>query len=197
MEMLIVAATLVVLAGLLVPGGWRARHLARRTQCQSNQRQLCSAMAMYTAEHRVFPVASGAPWLTVEQSLLPVLRCPNSPISTYVHNRWGASGVADPWHLGLGPRAGLGTSVSAVVSPSECILVYDPIPALGPPRSRPGMLPIGDADPALVRMHGQKGNLGFVDGHVVAVSVDRFARGHGSIRHHWNIDNLAHDELWP
>lgn len=201
LELLIVAAVIVVLAGLLLPAGFRARNLARLSKCQSNQRQLCLAMAGYTADHGVFPVAGGARWLSAEGSsgLASVLACPNSTGSSYVHNRWGASRAFDERHLGLGPRGSSGTAASEVISPSACILLFDSIPVLGPPNSRPGMLalPFGTPDPSLVRLHGKDGNVGFVDGHVQTVSVDVFARGSDSIRHHWNVDNQAHDELWP
>lgn len=61
-ELLVSAAIIAALVGLLLPGLARARGQARRIRCAANQRQLVRALHMYAGEHRgrVLPLAYSA-----------------------------------------------------------------------------------------------------------------------------------------
>jgi prepilin-type N-terminal cleavage/methylation domain-containing protein/prepilin-type processing-associated H-X9-DG protein len=55
-ELLVVVAVIVVLAGLLLPAVSRSVVSARSARCQSNLRQIGYALALYLADERVYPV---------------------------------------------------------------------------------------------------------------------------------------------
>lgn len=54
-EMLVVAAIIGLLAGLLIPAVQAAREAARRAQCVANLKQIGIAMSAYHAIHNMFP----------------------------------------------------------------------------------------------------------------------------------------------
>jgi prepilin-type processing-associated H-X9-DG protein/prepilin-type N-terminal cleavage/methylation domain-containing protein len=55
-ELLVVVAIIGLLVALLLPAVQAAREAARRSECQSNLRQLGVAMALHANAHRAFPV---------------------------------------------------------------------------------------------------------------------------------------------
>jgi prepilin-type processing-associated H-X9-DG protein len=55
-ELLVVVAMIVVLAGLLLPAVSRSVVSARSARCQSNLRQIGYVLALYLADERVYPV---------------------------------------------------------------------------------------------------------------------------------------------
>jgi len=68
-EMVIVIAIVLVLAGLLVPAIHRVRESAARTQCRNNMRQISTAALAYESRHGVLPpgyLGNMAPALTPE-----------------------------------------------------------------------------------------------------------------------------------
>ncbi|MCA9184242.1 MAG: DUF1559 domain-containing protein [Pirellulaceae bacterium] len=71
-ELLVVIAIIGILVALLLPAVNSAREAARRTNCQSNARQIGIALINFESAHRVFP-ASG--WTTVG---------PGNPAGRYV-----------------------------------------------------------------------------------------------------------------
>lgn len=71
-ELLVVIAVIGILVGLLLPAVSAAREAARRSQCQSNQRQVGLSVLNFESAHQVFP-ASG--WTQ---------RGPGNPYGTYM-----------------------------------------------------------------------------------------------------------------
>ncbi len=53
-ELLVVVAIIAVLISILLPGLSRAREVARKTRCLSNQRQMGTAFHMYAQDHSDF-----------------------------------------------------------------------------------------------------------------------------------------------
>src|ERR1044072_595047 len=84
-ELLVVVAIIGILAGLLLPALSHARHLARRSQCASNQRQLLLAWHLYNGDNRENAVANGHG--TVGSSIALSSALNEAPASTKF---WGA-----------------------------------------------------------------------------------------------------------
>ncbi len=63
-ELLIVISIIAILIAILFPVFNRARKQAVQSDCQSNLRQLATALSMYTTDHdNVYPLAVDATWL--------------------------------------------------------------------------------------------------------------------------------------
>ena len=88
-ELLVVIAILAMIVSLLMPAMMAARESARRTQCQSNLKQIGLSMAQYLDLHRQFPDAAVMHTLMPERPPLTeflapyaennegIFRCPN------------------------------------------------------------------------------------------------------------------------
>ena len=75
-EMLVVIAIIALLAALLLPTLSRAKHVAQRTVCISNVRQINLAVHMYADDHRDALRAitnHEAIWVSYKESVLPYL----------------------------------------------------------------------------------------------------------------------------
>jgi len=59
-ELMVVMAIILILAGLLTPGLMSAREQAKKTNCLNNLKQIYTAMQLYiTAENEQYPAVSG------------------------------------------------------------------------------------------------------------------------------------------
>ena len=82
-ELLIVIAIIALLAAILFPVFARARESARRSSCQSNQKQLALGLLAYTNDYdERFPAITAETWFVQIQPYVKsqqVLRCPSAP----------------------------------------------------------------------------------------------------------------------
>lgn len=107
-EMIVTLSLILLIAGMLFPVFVRSRESARRTQCQSNLKQLVTALHLYAQDNNGrFPSSETSPeWIT---ALMPrvkntaVFVCPSEPEEDRHRFRSGSalSVVSD-----LGPGAG-------------------------------------------------------------------------------------------
>lgn len=71
-ELLVVIAIIGILVALVLPAVQFAREAARRMQCASNLRQICTAVHTYHDAQRTFPVgAYGCCWGTWQVAIMP------------------------------------------------------------------------------------------------------------------------------
>ena len=123
-ELLVVIATVAVLAAILLPVLARSKIRARRIQCMGNLRQLGISLHGFLTDHQVYPVyrnydyvagrydEHGRNWIqALDGSGLDakgVWQCPsaqfppNHPAFSYGYNVWGSSGAPALRDLGLG-----------------------------------------------------------------------------------------------
>lgn len=86
-ELLVVIAIIAILAAILFPVFAKAREKARQTKCISNQRQIVTALQIWTQENdEKMPPADGTTWTSLDISA-KVLICPDLNASNgYVFN---------------------------------------------------------------------------------------------------------------
>ncbi len=149
-ELLVVISIIAVLAAILFPVFARAREKARQTTCQSNQRQIAAAVAMYVQDHaETFPVATTV-WndLTIDPG---VLKCPTA-----------GAGIANGYLYdgGLSARA-----IGVIADPTQAFLTVDGGAAGNVANDLTGLTPI----------HSNKVIASFTDGHVSAATVSQLA----------------------
>lgn len=86
-ELLVVLSIIITLIALLLPAMNRARELARRTVCLSNQRQLTAAWIAYANDHKGQLVdadtSSEADWVSIGNDLASIT---TGQLYPYVHN---------------------------------------------------------------------------------------------------------------
>jgi prepilin-type N-terminal cleavage/methylation domain-containing protein len=74
-ELLVVVAIIAVLVAILLPSLQKAREMARRVACASNQRQVLFAVNMYATAERDFVIAGTSDWNPMcIQGQSPILR---------------------------------------------------------------------------------------------------------------------------
>jgi len=147
-ELLVVIAIIAVLAAILFPVFARAREKARQTTCQSNQRQIGAALAMFVQDHDESFPSSATMWADINVDA-GVLTCPTKGKITpngYVFN---------------GNLGGLG--VGNIDSPAEEVQTAD-----GNATSKVSGVALNvAADPAdMDPRHSNKCIASYVDGHV-------------------------------
>jgi len=147
-ELLVVIGIIAILIGILLPALTRAREMAKRTQCLSNQREVMNAFRLYAAAFK---------------DACPIGHVGNSPLKqfSYVMN---VNGTSTPHHvteMGLMAIAGFAKNGRAYYCPSEQDILFQYDSYQNPwcfDRSPPSpyltmmMPPVLDYDNALTRM---------------------------------------------
>lgn len=135
-ELLVVVAIIAILVGILLPALGHARALAQKSVCQSNIRQVGTAVFAYSDEYNNCILRNPSPvWF---QAFLPyfgmrsgdysqakVYRCPSFPdprqAVCYVINSWTFNGMSDP----TGHEALVPTQMNTFEQPSKTIYIAD------------------------------------------------------------------------
>ena len=165
-ELLVVIAIIAILAAILFPVFARARENARKSTCQSNLKQLGTAIQMYLqdydevfsgrAQPTTYPVPANAVWWpTLYEPYLKntgVLRCPSQP-----GNTWGYG--YNVTHLAAG------TALAQIQKPSEMIALVDNTNNLTAYCPQCGSFANWDI---VADRHSEMACCAFVDGHVKA-----------------------------
>jgi prepilin-type N-terminal cleavage/methylation domain-containing protein/prepilin-type processing-associated H-X9-DG protein len=190
-ELLVVIAIIGILAALLLPVLGKARKLSQRTVCMGNLKQILLASMMYTSDNDDrLPYAltdgtdksqylfyTGAdPWLqdllipysvSLKFNLGQVFRCPNvqnangsgwllqTGQSSYRYNCYWAAAEADGSLPKVRPP---GRRITALSNPSAAVLIYD----MAWPDWQVSWYPHSGI------------NVGYVDGHVEFVTMDKY-----------------------
>ena len=151
-ELLVVIAIIAILAAILFPVFAQAREAARKASCQSNMKQLGTAIMMYTQDYdEVYPTGLQESWwdntwyriTTPYVKNLQVFRCPSDPGKdppaafswagtrlSYVSNgymAWRNNGWRVIGVMGMAQSwmAGLTQSQAAIGRPAETILLAE------------------------------------------------------------------------
>ena len=131
LEILVVAAIIALLAGILLPAISQARAKARRTACMSNLSQLAKAVMMYVSEHQsTYPVIASRPTMDSSKASLKqalaryvsderLLRCPDDRQKFYE-----TEGSSYEWNAVLNGRVQDGP-IEQILGPSKTPMLYD------------------------------------------------------------------------
>ena len=173
-ELLVVIAIIAILAAILFPVFARARENARKSNCQSNGKQIATACLQYVQDYdECMPMrrwadnSSGSTvWRGWDVLVAPylkntgVLKCPSAPT---VNVAWGCSCSNNYNSMGYNT----GKSVATIYYPSEMYLVMCGIDAPFAHISKV-CWPTGAAcaDGATNARHMDGTNVAFCDGHV-------------------------------
>jgi prepilin-type N-terminal cleavage/methylation domain-containing protein/prepilin-type processing-associated H-X9-DG protein len=185
-ELLVVIAIIAILAAILFPVFARARENARKSNCQSNLKQIATGARMYSQDYdeQILSCYIGGVWWN--QLVDPytkntgIYKCPSGN---------GPYGVAHN-HANLGYNGSY--SETLVAYPSETIHFCDTgqitaaTASLGPPQWKeagamsqryfrtPNNMPYYDSDPwRPFQRHSEMCNCAFVDGHAKALPIDK------------------------
>ncbi len=195
-ELLVVMAIIAILASILMPVLARARESARKASCQSNLRQIGSAIAMYIQDYdETFPKGVNSPDSEVwGQPFYPyvrnanVFRCPSLPQNhAQEYDRPTALGIRLV-ELGYGWNAGTSyglatdgmgywygdgapwVGLAMIPAPADTMVVGDLMPHAGNWNWAYWDDSYNVRAPAIV--HNGGGNYLFVDGHVKFMACD-------------------------
>jgi len=147
-ELLVVIAIIAILAAILFPVFARARENARRSSCQSNEKQIALGFKQYTSDYdEKYPVAD-ATWPTainVYTKSVQILRCPSA-------SSGGASDIDYLYNSNLGAKR-------------ESVIQASALTVLNAEKDRANAVNFATAPSAPTR-HFEGSNYAFVDGHV-------------------------------
>ncbi len=191
-ELLVVIAIIAILAAILFPVFSRAREKARQASCQSNEKQVLLAIAMYSQDHDELLCMAymGQPgyyndwndptnkWFGV---IGPYVRntqlfvCPSRKDISLLSRGYGWNAEGQLGNNGFGWRPDYPQTYSGwfigegeVTKPAETIIVGDPNNTTGPPEYQ-GLIITPRHPEYLADHHNGIGNWGFYDGHVKAM----------------------------
>ncbi|HEX2950195.1 MAG TPA: prepilin-type N-terminal cleavage/methylation domain-containing protein, partial [Armatimonadota bacterium] len=156
-ELLVVIAIIAILAAILFPVFAKAREKARQTQCMNNQKQITTAIQMYVQDNEEKLPKSASVWSDLNVPA-KVLQCPTAGknvSNAYCFNN-SLSGLAvgqfrDP------------TFTAVTVDGQHATTTAQPLPNIA--------YTLGD----IAYRHNQMCIVGYVDGHVAAVSQPTWA----------------------
>ena len=183
-ELLVVIAIIAILAAILFPVFARARENARRSSCQSNLKQIGLGLLQYTQDYdeRYTPTeiydANGTRWQQLVQPYLKstqIFVCPSNTNTTKVAgsggailNHYEANGgyidgyAASGFNYARPMDAPEGSALSAIDSPSQCILVLE----YNGTRNQGNLYSTSTTGGMNFTNHLGQSNFLFVDGHV-------------------------------
>ncbi len=154
-ELLVVVAIIAILAAILFPVFARAREKANQTTCTSNQRQIATAINMYTQDHEEMLPATATVWTDI-QIHKEMLSCPSDDAKE-LRNGYGYNAFVGSGNIGNGGAKSLGD----FDNPQEIVLTCDAVPV--PPMSSANIL--ASAKDCKTR-HSSKMIASYLDGHV-------------------------------
>ena len=155
LELFVVVAIVVLLAGLLLPALFRAKAQAQSTACKNHLRQIGLGMHMYISDSRLYPAEWGrgaggylawadevagnaqhswtnnswqCPAYVAKQGLVRVVEYRRGDVeiyTSYAYNEWGMVDVSRSHRLGLGMVRGSAVSDSQIAAPSEMFTIAD------------------------------------------------------------------------
>lgn len=203
--MLVVVATVAVLASLLLAAVSQTRARIQSTHCLVRLSQLGMGLSMLVNDEDYYPsvyaIRNGNSWVGWSQLVLGyagddsrMLMCPSLPGESYHYNGYGSGGPSHKPNLGLGgDSAEEPLASSGVKVPSDMIALTDVVYLSFPPRIRRASphLPPHRSYP-----HNDGLNVVFCDGHVEYAKRHRLVAPTDQARRRWNNDNLSHPETW-
>ncbi|MBI2297994.1 MAG: prepilin-type N-terminal cleavage/methylation domain-containing protein [Armatimonadetes bacterium] len=206
-ELLVVIAIIVVLAAILFPVFAKAREKGRTTQCNSNVRQILTALLAYAEDYdqklpagaRIGPLAGGLSpvyqdnvvhWVDAAYTYMrntQIAICPSQSRDLHSSYGWNYQNFG---YLPADPRDGWATRLSRVQCPSESILIGDHEDYEARQYPDNDLLwsnwsPTGMVYDVLAKRHSEGGIYGFADGHCKWQNANTVAEPQPGVPHGW------------